>query len=177
MTGFTELLARLLSDASLRAEFVAQPVEVAERLTADESVRAMLLQLDRDQLAAQADGLIDKRRHEVVELLPVTFSRLGLERGRQLFAEFAGGFWPTGHDRHQQDAVAFGEFLLICASMQISRPELNWLRFVSGVSRLSIHFSTDLQIRGLRHAGFQICYRRGGQCGSIVTGLPIWWGR
>jgi hypothetical protein len=162
------LLARLLGDASLRARFLQQPRQVADELTQCPVAIAFLESLDHVQLEAQAETLRLKRQHEVALLLPETWQNLG-KKAATLFETYsAEASWPTGHNRHQYDAEAFGLWLTAQEGDQVHRTELNRVRFkVSGV-----RFSIRLIWRQAILSGLQILFRNSsGQCKDRVIGF------
>ena len=110
--GFIDALALLLSDSTLRARFAADPATVVRELRVAEEDAMLLCGMDQEKLANQACALINKRRAEVARLIPITWSRLAEDALNQFqnFAESAP--WPTGHQRHLEDASAFCQFLL-----------------------------------------------------------------
>lgn len=139
-TDLTAALARLLSDASLRRDFARDPVEVAHGLDVAETHRVAFCSLRAEQLEAQARVLLDKRFHAVADLLPRTMMRLG-DDARALFDAHALSFWPTGHRRHLEDAVAFTEFVISRHPMFVDVAEINRLRFLKCDGRIRLHFA------------------------------------
>ena len=132
-------LGRLLTDRPLREEFAADPDSAADRLGVCGAERATFCALNPTELAAQADGLIAKRLHEVASLLPVTFRRLGADAPR-LFRRHAERFWPTGHRRHVADAVQFLEYVSTVAAAAFDLIEVATVRFHLRGSRLAMHW-------------------------------------
>ena len=101
------LLSRLLSDIGLRKRFCEDREQVVAELTDDATTATFLSAIDFTQLDAQAETLLGKRQHEIAELLPLTWRRLGND-ARKLFREYAAtSLWPEGHLRHLFDACAF----------------------------------------------------------------------
>jgi hypothetical protein len=95
-------LARLLSDPTLREQFLANRQSVAWELCPDEADAAVLLAVEAAGLRRQADLLIAKRTRAVFALIPNSLS------GRhRLFVEWAGSYWPEGYRRHELDAWSF----------------------------------------------------------------------
>ncbi len=105
------LLARLYTDAALRARFAGDPGSVAAEfgLSLEETQALALLPLD--QLDDFAGSLIRKRRGEVESLLPMTVRALGAPRFAGLFRRHARNHVPSGIKKHRDDAVTFAEFL------------------------------------------------------------------
>ena len=113
MAGELELetaLGRLLSDPDARAAHRADPEAWCAAAGGASSAREVLCELDPDELAVQAQVLLDKRRGEVVERIPRTAARLGDELA-PLFQRYAPATWPRGHLRHLHDALGFLRFL------------------------------------------------------------------
>jgi hypothetical protein len=158
----TSALARLLSDASLRNDFVRDPTGVAHVLDVAESHRVTFCSMQAEQLEAQARVLVGKRFHAVGSLLPRTFARLG-DRARDLFEAHAASFWPTGHRRHLEDAAAFGDFIAARNPGFADVAELNRLRFLSDNGRVRFHF-VGVRVPGPRpRRAVQLLYRTSAQ--------------
>lgn len=160
------VLGRLLADPALRASLRRDPASVARTLDADPG---MLADLDLDGLEQQAQGLVDKRFHEVAKLLPLTIAGLGASAAA-VFAEHAAAFWPEGHRRHAHDADAFGRFLE-ARRLPACRSELNRLRFGMSGSRLGLRWVADAQVRGGARPAVQVLYRRRGAVRSVALYL------
>ncbi len=105
------LLARLATDAALRARFAADPATVAAESGMDPAGSATLAALPIGPLDDFAGSLINKRRGEVGSLLPMTVRALGLGRFAALFRRHALGTVPAGIKKHRDDAVAFAASL------------------------------------------------------------------
>lgn len=154
---FTPLLARLLSDRRLRERFAADRAAVAAELSADTAMREALLALDAAALELQAQGLVDKRRGEVANFLPLTLENLAGEASA-LFDAHAQQFWPQGHRRHLNDAVAFAAFL-----QQRGKPvdsgELNRLHFIERKRFLRLALIRRATTGGKRRRAVQVLYR------------------
>jgi hypothetical protein len=114
------LLARLSTDAPLRARFRANPAAVAGEfgLTPDEA--RTLSALPIAQLDDFAASLIGKRRGEVEMLLPMTFRAIGPARFASLFRRHASAYVPSGIKKHRDDAIAF-------AGLLAREPDPPWL--------------------------------------------------
>ena len=154
----TTAMARLLSDRELRAQFRNDAGQVAVTLGIDESARETFVGLNPAELEEQAQGLIEKRKHEVARLLPLTWKPLSL-RADPLFQEFAESFWPEGHRRHLLDAVRFGEYLGIHCERSLNTVEWNQRRFDLVGRSLSFHFVKDLIIEDQTRYAIQILIR------------------
>lgn len=159
----TTVLGRLLADPALRAEFRRDPAATARELDAD------LSGIDPVELECQAATLVDKRFHEVAKLLPRTIALLGADAAR-VFGAHAGLFWPEGHRRHAEDAVAFGRFLQE-RRFPCCRSELHRLLFAMGKGRLSFRFVPDAWVGGRARRALQVLYRRRGAVGSLAVTL------
>lgn len=132
------LLARLLGDAEVRRRFVGDSQLVARELTDDPATVEFLMRLDHLQLESQAETLVAKRKHEVSQLLPETWERLG-SSSASLFKSYAAeSIWPDGHDRHLKDAESFGSWLVGRARSELVMTELHRVRFLLSRRRLSV---------------------------------------
>jgi hypothetical protein len=156
----TTVLGRLLADPALRAEFRRDPAATARRLDADLSA------IDPDELERQAETLVDKRFHEVAKLLPRTIALQGGDAAR-IFAAHASLFWPEGHRRHADDAVAFVRFLRE-RDFPWVRAEYTRLVFAMRGSRLSFRLVPDAWVGGRARRALQILYRRRGAVRSLA---------
>lgn len=148
------VLAALLSEPALRAEFRRDPRAFARELS--EEQQEELLSLSPDELDLQGEALVAKRRHEVAQLAPATFARLG-SAAAERFACYAATHWPRGHRRHVADAAAFLEFL----DARGPRPwrfELARLRFVLGRRRFAMH-RARIPVPGGERAVLQVLVR------------------
>ncbi len=159
----TTVLGRLLSDPALRAEFRRDPDATALALDVE------LSGIDPEELDHQAATLVDKRFHEVSALLPRTISALGPDAAR-IFREHADGFWPVGHRRHAEDAVAFGRWLEV-RRLPRSQSELRRLRFALSGGRLSLGFVNDAWVGGRSRRALQVLFRRRGVVRSVAIYL------
>jgi hypothetical protein len=164
----TIALGKLLSDAALRERLRRDP-EAASTLL-DINV-ATLRELDLEGLEAQAQGLIDKRFHEVAKRLPRTLAGLGA-RTAGTFREYATGVWPEGHDRHLQDAAAFGDFLKR-RGLPVCRSELNRVRFTCGRMPISIRLAPDVWVAGRSRWAVQVLIRRAAGVRSLAFYLGL----
>ena len=172
-TDPTSVLARLLSDSSLRSAFARDRAGVLCSLgVVDGPQRAALLSLRPEHLEAQARVLVGKRLHAVAAMLPRTMERLG-ERARELFHAHAQTCWPKGHQRHLNDAVAFGRFLVRHRPAWVDVAEWNRVRFGAGSRRFRVHVaSVRTPDAGSRRA-VQVLFRRrrgGNRCWLVYFG-------
>lgn len=156
-TNLTEALTLLLSNARLREEYREDAERVARELSVVGTDMVTFLNLDLEQLDAQAEGLISKRFYETSRLLPITLRHLDI-KGRTLFWEHAAKFWPTGHQRHLVDAVEFCRYLDDDANAFVCRTELNWIRFVLSQKWIALHFVSE-QTSGEHRRAIQVFYR------------------
>ena len=159
----TTVLGRLLSDSVLRAEFRRDPDATARALDVE------LSGIDPEDLEHKARTLLDKRFHEVSALLPRTMDALGPDAAR-IFREHAEGFWPQGHRRHAEDAVAFGRWLK-ARRLPRSRSELNRLYFALSGRRFSLGLVDDAWVEGRARWALQVLFRRRGVVRSVAIYL------
>jgi hypothetical protein len=159
--GFVDALARLLSESDLRNRFAVDRDSVATELGLNESDAKLLLELDLEKLKRQAEGLLSKRRSEVVDFIPSTWKRLQSTAQQKLFDEYASqSSWPESHRRHLLDAVAFCQFLLEKDPTVVVRSEYRWLKFVSESKKLSIALVSDFVSNNQNtHRAIMIMYR------------------
>ena len=157
MLSFEDVLARLLCEPALRAEFTGDPAACVRDLGVDGALAARLVQLHPPSIERQAQALLDKRLLEVRLLLPVTVGGLG-DAARVLFAEHARDFWPEGAGRHARDAVAFAAFLRDRRAAVDAR-EVNWLRFEQGAGTFHLHPVRCRVRSGARRAALQVLLR------------------
>ena len=169
---FTTAFARLLVDPSLRRTYRHEPAAVASQLAVAESQREAFCNLDPDNLERQAAGLISKRRYEVAQIIPDTWARLKAARESDLFRDHAIAYWPTGHQRHQQDAFEFCRWLIRHDKRLVVHSEFNWLRFRLSRHWLRIHCTRDMILDGRLHSGIQFCYRWRGKARWYAYGIP-----
>ena len=159
----TTVLGRLLSERGLRDGLRRDPEGLARELDVEPS---WLEGLNFDDLHAQAEALLNKRFEEVSRILPQTLSLLGAT-AVEVFRAHAEGFWPAGHRRHVEDALAFGRFLE-ARGLPCSASELHRLRFSSGRERLSLRWVSDALAGGRRRRALQVLYRRWGVVHSLA---------
>lgn len=172
-TDPTSVLARLLSDPSLRSAFARDRAGVLYSLgVVDEPQRAALLSLRPGQLEAQALVLLGKRFHAVAAMLPRTMERLG-EQARERFHAHAQAFWPTGHRRHLDDAVAFGAFLARRHPGYLDVAEWNRARFDAGSCKVRVHLASVRMPDAAPRRAVQLLVRRrggGSRCWLVYFG-------
>lgn len=104
------VLARLVTDTALRAEFLADPVATGRRLGLDESETEQVAGLDAERVAAYAESLLRKASADLAKAMPLTRKALGLRYGEltRLFAERHG---PKCRPGDGASAEAFAAFL------------------------------------------------------------------
>lgn len=124
---FVTALARLLSNATLRAKFIVAPNSVADELNVASLDRSAFVALDPSELEEQATVMINKRWHEVERLIPKTVEGLGTS-AQDMFRFFANQDWPTGHRRHPEDALRFIQFIEANKLAKPNQKELARLR-------------------------------------------------
>jgi hypothetical protein len=105
------LLARLSTDASLRARFATDPAGVASEFGLSPAEAASFAEVPTGQLDEFARSLVRKRLGAVESLLPLTLRGFGPSRFASRFARHARTYIPTGIKKHRDDAVAFAVFL------------------------------------------------------------------
>ena len=152
------LHARLLASHELRCLLKRNPVELARRLNLGVNALPGLNALDVEALEMQAQGLVEKRWHEVRKLLPQTAANLGSE-GPAMFATYAEGHWPEGHRRHLLDAAAFGRHLGSTHSALLVESEVERIGFMAGGARCGLRFHLRLTNGNSFGPGLQILWR------------------
>ena len=160
----TAILARLLTNRSLREAFLEAPQVVASELTDQSDVQAFLLQLAPENLQAQAESLISKRQGEVATLIPATWQFLGAT-AVQHFADYANrSEWPRGYRRHLLDALAFCNYLQDMKLRGLPSDERRWLGFQVAKGRCRVGFVSGVMIEGRPRRAIQVLVRgRGGK--------------
>lgn len=158
-TELTSVLARLLSEPTLRAAFRRDAADLADQLGLQGAERDVFLTLDANQLEAQAEALIAKRLHEVEALRPDLFRAQPAER-RARFRRYAEGYWPTGHRRHHQDATQFARYLLESPA-DLEPVERHRLQFLSSRRRFALHFVGAARCSVGRRSALHLLLRRG----------------
>lgn len=145
-----QALARLYTDAALRAKFRANPrvASAALGLTVEEANQ--IASIPSQKIDRFAQSLHRKRADEVRTLLPYTCRALG-ESFETLFTNHADQYCPQGCHKHQDDALRFAKFL--CNPMfyeKVAACVIDIVRFESTVLR--VHESkTRLFVRIFRH--------------------------
>ena len=107
---FVTAMSELLRCPIRRTAFSQSPRRLAQEMGLSAQDTDIFCALDPSEIETQALGLLDKRFHEVRQLVPHTMSRLNSE-ARDLFRYYAANYWPTGHRRHLNDAQSFLAFL------------------------------------------------------------------
>ena len=164
---FVTALAALLTQPDLQAGFARDPRQVADQLQLADHGRAMFIALSPDQISAQANLLISKRRKEVSKFLPQTCNQLG-EDAKTLFESYAATYWPCTHRRHVEDA---GQFCLYLThkKLRVNQSEFNHLRFLLSGRRISLYIAKDALIKGRLSWAIQLFYRRNSIEGQWVV--------
>ena len=157
-TDLTSALAQLLSSRGLREEFRADRRATAHRIGIREDLVTALCAIDADGIDAQAETLTKKRFGEVCRLVPQTIA-WGGEDARTLFWDYAETYWPGGHRRHLDDAVAFSHFLLERRADAVCRAELNRVHFALTQRRLAVHWISDFMVGDRQRWAVQLLYR------------------
>lgn len=171
--GFVDALTQLLSDPTLRQRFETDPCAVVDELGVSSEDAKLLRKLDSQKLQEQAQGLMHKRHSEVARLMPITWLRLSDDSGK-LFRDYAESTpWPSGHQRHLNDAAGFSEFLRTHEPKKTVKSECNWIEFRAGNGRFSIKFVRDLPFGGHQRCGIQFLYRNWrGHAKQSAVSLP-----
>lgn len=151
----TTALGRLLTDAELRSQFFSNRAATVKRLEVDPAVAVVLQRLNEQAFECQARGLIDKRFHEVVNMIPMTIRHLG-ENARTWFSQYAESFWPGTHRRHLIDAIEFCRYVHGLRPGVCCRSERNRLEFRLARRRFAIHFVSDYYVAGKRRLAIQV---------------------
>jgi hypothetical protein len=105
-----QVLAQLYTNTELRKRFFANPQTVGAELGLSDEDINQLSQLSAQQLNVFANSLKWKRLGEVRELLPRTARVLG-KNFNDLFWRYAETHIPQGIKKHQEDAIAFANFI------------------------------------------------------------------
>jgi hypothetical protein len=105
------LLARLSTDAALRARYAVDPAGVASEFGLSPAEAASFDRLPAEQLDDFARSLVRKRLGAVESLLPLTRRAFGPARFASWFGRHARTHGPSGIKKHRDDAVAFASFL------------------------------------------------------------------
>jgi hypothetical protein len=139
----------------MRERFVRSPQQLADELDLIGQARTLFLAIDAHELSRQAVTLIDKRYHEVCDLLPGTIAGL-YNHARPAFGQYAETIWPDGHRRHHLDAVAFCRWLE-SHDLPFEPMERNCSAFAAQAAALRAHVIT--RINGMRCFGAQLLIR------------------
>jgi len=170
------LQARLLGSTALRRLLREDPDAFARQLGIGNSTLRGLTAIDATALERQAQGLLEKRWHEIRKRIPRTAARLGSE-GYDLFLVDAERTWPEGHRRHWVDAWAFVNQRQQAGDSRVDAAEAAMLQFIveEGRFRVCLH----RRMNGARHSagpGIQILWRtsrvRSWNCYLAVSTLP-----
>ena len=156
---FATAFARLLSDRAMRVRFRDDANELAQQFGLAGTERSTFIALDADDLDTQADGLISKRMREVSRRIPHTWRRLGSGDARRLFRMYAARQWPTGHRRHDADALSFIRYLLDQGVPDVCQAERNQLDFHNTKRRFRVKLVHSAVVAGNSRPAVQILYR------------------
>lgn len=169
-----QFLARLLTDATLRQQFDTDPTATCRAAGLTDDDTAQVVVIAAADVNYFATSLIHKRRRQVEHLLPLTCCVLG-SRFPTLFARYAATTVPHGVKRHQQDSLAFAEFLqsqdMGPQLIELARYEATWLK----ARNTKVRFIT----RYFKFPMAKLC--RSAQQGNDLTSLPrrnclgVWW--
>jgi hypothetical protein len=156
-TDFVTALGRLLRDGVARDAYRADPARTIERLELAEAERALLLNLDADDLEFQAEVLLRKRFEAISRVIPQTLANLG-EDAWPAFVKYARNFWPVCQKMAAQDAGGFFEHLRTHRPAVICGREANRIRFALGHRRIEAHLR-DMHVRGRVRKCLQLFFR------------------
>lgn len=104
------VLARLLTDTAFRQRWLQNPSELDPSTGLSPDEQHLLSSLPAELLTYQAQALLNKRRHELHKLLPLTFRGLG-EKALALHTLFAETYLPQGLTPHRTEALHFTHWL------------------------------------------------------------------
>lgn len=156
-TDFNTALGRLLTDCELLSLFLRDRPSALLMLGVEPVAQADWLAIDGDDLAVQAQILRYKRWHEVHEHLPRTITSIG-SNAIEHFMSYVPRYWPTGYQRHWDDAYQFCCYLMKL-NLPVCRDEINRLNFILSKKRVAIYFlHQSRDTHRPRHA-IQILYR------------------
>ncbi len=143
-------LAKLYTDAALRADFIADPDGTATNLGLSLSDTKQLNAASLEQIERFAHSLCRKRADEVRRLLPYTCRALGKSFGR-IFLTYSDTFCPQGFHKHQDDALQFVVYLSHNARcLNVTANMIDVARFESAALRIS-QCSGRFFVRLFRH--------------------------
>jgi len=152
-------LGRLLRDGALRDAYAAQPAQTIQDMDVLEADRATLLNLNTEDLEAQASVLLRKRFESISRLLPQTCARLRDEAWPS-FAEYSRRWWPPREPAGVIDANQFFRHLEAKGKSVTPKSERNRIHFGLSHRRFAIYLTPDLFIRNRVRMGVQIFLRR-----------------
>ncbi|WP_413171480.1 hypothetical protein [Anabaena azotica] len=162
-----KVLAQLYTNSELRESFFANPHVVGIELGLSVDEIQQLAQLAVKDVNIFGNSLKWKRLGEVRELLPRTARVLGKEFNA-LFWRYAETYLPKGIKKHQDDAIAFSNFIIKTAPAENIEP--TW------ISDLVRYEKTWLSVYE-SHRLLQICWFRYAvhlDCIAKPT-IAIWW--
>ena len=162
----------LLTRVALRREFRLDPRSALFHEGVTEEEFRELPAWNPDELEAQAHTLVEKRWHEVQQLLFSTLSDGGA-RYRECFGEYAPTNWPEGHQRHLIDAVRFADHLSRNGNQRDLGWRVNLLRFRLERSRFRVHWVRSLPVCSRWSCGVQVLYRRSNEPRQILLYLAV----
>ncbi|TWU05136.1 hypothetical protein CA54_58240 [Symmachiella macrocystis] len=153
-----QALAKLYTDATLRAEFLADPDDTSVTLGLSTVEAVQLTAVSVQQIECFAQSLRRKRADEVRSLLPYTCRALGKSFG-QIFSTYSETFCPQGCHKHRDDALQFVVYLTRNARCQnVAANVIDIARFEAAALRMS-QYSDRVLIRLFRHDVRQSIFR------------------
>ena len=105
-------LAHVYTDENLRREFLNAPEKIGGENNLSAAEISEILEIFPDEINAFAESLIWKRLREVEKLLPLTRRHLNSKLETH-FRRFASTFNSQSIKKHLEDALRFGDYLLI----------------------------------------------------------------
>ncbi|MGH9942326.1 MAG: hypothetical protein ACRD9R_08210 [Pyrinomonadaceae bacterium] len=136
LSEIQQCLARLYTDAALRARFHVEPFAVGHEFGLTEGEAQQLSRLSAAQLDAFATSLVNKRLQEVADLLSLTRRASGA-RFAALFRDYAESCAPPhGVKKHLADALAFAGYLETLG--RAGRLDPAWLTELARYERLRL---------------------------------------
>ena len=144
-TDLTSCLALLLSDATLRQDFLRDRAAWLAQFTLADNERKFIYQLSERELLSQSQLLITKRMRETAQLIPATLKLLGSGYA-PLFRAYAAQNWPSHHRRHVLDAWQFCCYLN-ARGRAVVKPEFNRLAIQLGRKRAGLQLVRGYRLR------------------------------
>ena len=103
-------LAKLYTDAPLRAAFSSEPAKIGTENNLTESEIAEISVMLPEEISFFAESLYRKRLREVEKLLPLTHKLMG-DNFHRVFRQYSQLYNPQTIKKHLEDAIEFCGFL------------------------------------------------------------------